>query len=105
MKKFKFGFIAGLIFAIADVIPMFFIDIPDRHLAIIGAFINRFAIGLLIFTTDFNIPKWLSGLLIGILLSLSDAIITKTYGPILGTGAVGGLIIGIIAKYLIKEKE
>ena len=105
MKKIKFGIIAGLIFAIADVVPMFFIDIPDRHLAIMGAFINRFAIGLLIFTTDFKIRKWLSGLLIGILLSLPDAIITKTYGPIMGAGAIGGLVIGIIAQYLVKEKE
>jgi hypothetical protein len=103
MKKIKFGLIAGLIFGIADIIPMFFMNIPDRNLAIMGAFISRFALGLLIFTTDWKMPKWLSGLLLGILLSLPDAIITRTYGPILGIGAVGGLIIGLIAQKLVKD--
>jgi len=105
VKKIKFGIIAGLVFAILDVIPMLFIEIPDRRLAVMGAFINRFAIGLLIFTTDFKLSKWLTGFLIGILLSLPDAIITKTFGPILGAGAAGGLIIGIVAQNLLKDKE
>jgi len=104
MKKLKYGLIAGFIFAILDVIPMFFIDIPERELAISGAFINRFAIGVLIFTADLQMPKWLSGLLIGFILSLPDAIITKTYGPILGLGTIGGLIIGIFAQRLNKNE-
>jgi len=104
MKNLKYGIIAGLIFAILDVIPMFFLDIPERDLAIISAFINRFAVGILIFTADLQMPKWLSGFLIGLVLSLPDAIITKTYGPILGAGTVGGLIIGIFAQRLIKNK-
>jgi len=33
----------------------------------------------------------------GLLLSLPDAIITKAYAPILVLGAIGGLVIGIIA--------
>jgi len=86
-----------------DVIPMFFIDIPERDLAITSAFINRFAVGVLIFTSDLQVPKWLSGLVIGLVLSLPDAIITKTYGPILGAGIAGGLIIGIFAH--IKNKK
>jgi hypothetical protein len=36
------------------------------------------------------------GLSIGILLSLPPAIITKMFVSILGIGAVGGLIIGLI---------
>lgn len=42
-------------------------------------------------------PGWLVGLLLGILLSLPDAIITKATVPILISGAVGGLLIGWIA--------
>ena len=41
-------------------------------------------------------PSWAQGLIFGILLSLPDAIITKTYAPILILGAVGGVIIGLI---------
>jgi hypothetical protein len=35
---------------------------------------------------------------IGVLLSLADAMITKAYAPILILGAVGGTIIGIIVQ-------
>jgi hypothetical protein len=104
MKKIIYGLIAGLIFAILDVIPMFFIDIPDRYTAILAAFINRFIVGLLIFTTDWLIPKWLMGLILGFILSLPDALITKTYGPILGSGIAGGLIIGIVAQFILRKK-
>jgi hypothetical protein len=103
MKKIKYGLLSGLIFAILDVVPMYFIDIPDRYTAIAAAFINRFVVGLLIFTTDWLMPKWLLGLIIGFTLSLPDALITKTYGPILGSGVVGGLIIGIVAQFVLKK--
>jgi hypothetical protein len=44
---------------------------------------------------------WLISLTIGILLSLPPAIITKVFAPILGIGAVGGVIIGLIrAKFV-----
>ncbi len=93
----KNGLIAGLIFGILDIIPMFFMDgFADRNSAIIGAFINRFAIGFFIFTADLPIKGWLKGLIVGLLLSLPDAIITKAYGPIIGTGVIGGIIIGLI---------
>ncbi len=98
MRKIKFGLVAGLVFAIVDVAPMFFLEIPDRDLAIISAFINRLVMGLLIFTTDWQVPKWVSGLLIGVFLSLPYAIIAKTYGPILGAGVVGGVILGFLAQ-------
>jgi len=41
-------------------------------------------------------PGWLIGLCFGVLLSLADAIITKSYLPILALGAVGGTFIGWI---------
>ena len=96
-KSIKNGLIAGLIFGILDIIPMFFMDgFADKNSAIIGAFFNRFAIGLFIFTVDFPVKGWLKGLIIGFLLSLPDAIITKAFGPVLGTGIIGGLIIGFV---------
>ncbi len=38
-------------------------------------------------------PGWLIGLVFGLLLSLPDALVTKAYAPILGTGGLSGLII------------
>jgi hypothetical protein len=36
------------------------------------------------------------GLIFGLLLSIPDAVITKPYAPIIGLGALGGTIIGVI---------
>jgi hypothetical protein len=95
MSRIKTGVIAGLAFGVIDIIPMFFMNIPDRTLAIAGAFINRFAIGFIIPNTTLPFPGWVTGLLIGFLLSLPDAIITGLYGPILGFGIIGGIVIGL----------
>jgi hypothetical protein len=103
-SSIKNGLLAGLTFGILDIIPMFFMDVfADKHSAIIGAFINRFAIGLFIFTVDFPMKSWLKGIIIGLLLSLPDAIITKAFGPILGIGIIGGLIIGLVEQKINKE--
>ena len=77
----------------------------DKNSAFIGAFINRFAIGLFVFTAGLSVKGWLKGLIIGLLLSLPDAIITKAYGPIIGTGVIGGLIIGMIEQQLTAKNN
>jgi hypothetical protein len=64
---------------------------------LIGAFINRFAIGLLIPLVQLRSPGWLTGLLIGVLLSLPDGIITTSFVPTVAFGAVGGTLIGWLA--------
>jgi hypothetical protein len=96
MSKFLLGVICGLVFggiAAGIMIPMKF---EDKRAAIIGAFINRFAIGFAIGASDLPVPGWLNGLIFGLLLSLPDAIITKAYIPILTLGVIGGVIIGIV---------
>jgi len=98
MSRVRFGILVGLIFGIVDIIPMFFMNLPDRYAAIGGAFVNRFAIGLIIPTSALPLPGWINGLVIGSLISLPDAIITGAVAPILGTGAIGGMIIGYFAE-------
>lgn len=99
-RNIRNGIVAGFIFGILDIIPMFFMEFENASVAISAAFVNRFAIGLLVFVTDFGAKGCIKGLILGILLSLPDAIITGAYGPILGIGIVGGLIIGFIADKL-----
>lgn len=98
MTKLVSATIAGLVFGIIDVLLMIPIPMNDKPIAMLASFINRFAIGFFIATVDIPVAPWLKGLLIGLLLSLPDAIITKTYAPILGVGIVGGIIIGIFSK-------
>ena len=70
------------------------LDLPDKKTAMIGAFLSRFAIGFLIPLVKAPMPPWMIGGLVGLLVSLPDAVITKAYAPILATGVIGGLIIG-----------
>ena len=53
-------------------------------------------LGFLICVADLPLAGWLAGLVIVLLISVPSAVITKAYAPILGTGAVAGIIIGII---------
>ena len=76
------------------MLPMSF---PDKRTALLAAFFSRFGIGFIIPLVQLPWPGWLLGLVIGLLLSVPDAIITKAYVPILMSGALGGLIIGGIA--------
>ena len=73
------------------MLPMPF---PDKRSALLAAFTNRFAIGVCIGLMAPGRIGWASGLMIGILLSLPSAIITKAYAPILTVGAIGGTAIG-----------
>jgi hypothetical protein len=97
MSRIYLGVICGLIFGGLDSAMMIPLSFPDKRAALLGAFIARFGLGFVICNVKLPWPGWLIGLLLGILLSLPDAIITKAMVPILVSGAIGGLIIGAIA--------
>ena len=96
MSKLLFGLLCGLLFGAVSVATMIPLSFEDKRAAMLGAFINRFAIGVVIGAVALPFPGWLTGLLFALLLSLPDAIITKAYAPILGLGSIGGLIIGFV---------
>ena len=96
MPRITLGVICGLIFGALDIAIMLPMSFPDKRAAILGAFINRFAIGFVLGAVKLPRPGWAVGLVLGLLLSLPDAIITKAYAPILGLGAIGGTVIGFI---------
>ena len=98
MSRLLVGLLCGLIFGAVDVALMLPMSFPDKRTALLAEFLSRFGIGFVIPLISLPAwPGWVIGLVIGVLLSLPDAVITKTYGPILLSGAVGGLIIGGIA--------
>jgi hypothetical protein len=57
-----------------------------KRTAVIASFISRFSIGFIIFNLNISVVGWLKGVLVGLVLSLPDALITKQYKPILGSG-------------------
>jgi hypothetical protein len=96
MSRLLLGTICGLVYGALSAASMLPLTFADKTAALIGAFINRFAIGFVIGATRLPLPGWASGLIFGLLLSLPDAIITKAYAPILVLGTIGGLVIGFI---------
>lgn len=94
MNPVIFGLLAGLVFGAIDVALMLPMAFPDKKTALLAAFASRFAIGFLIPLVKMPIPPWAIGAVVGLLISVPDAIITKAYAPILISGLVGGLVIG-----------
>lgn len=107
MNRLTLGLLAGLIYGGLSAASMLPLEFPDKRAALLGAFFNRLAIGLVIGAVigspqvaALGAKPWLIGLGVGLLISLADAIITKAYAPILILGAVGGAVIGwIVGKY------
>jgi uncharacterized membrane protein YjjP (DUF1212 family) len=94
MSRLAVSVLCGLIFGAVDVALMLPMSFQDKRTALLAAFASRFGIGFVIPLVQLPWPGWLIGLIIGLLLSLPDAIVTKAYAPILLSGAVGGLIVG-----------
>ena len=98
MSNIVKGLIAGTLFGIVSIIPMFFMEFDNKTKAIGASFISRFAIGFIIFNLELPVPGLLKGGIVGIVLSLPDAIVTGKYAPILGLGLIGGIVCGLLAK-------
>jgi hypothetical protein len=94
MSNPLWGIVAGTVFGVLSAGMMLPMSFPDKRAALLGAFLNRFAIGVVIGCVQLRWPGWSVGLLFGFLLSLPDAIITKAYAPIIVLGCLGGLVIG-----------
>ncbi len=97
MSRLLLGSICGVVFGIIDAALMIPIPFPpekDKNLAMIGAFFNCLVIGYVIGASNVSLPGWLSGLILGLAITLPIAIITETYIPILPVAAIGGAIIG-----------
>lgn len=97
MSRILLGIISGVIFGAVSVATMIPIKMEQKRIAMLGAFTNRFAVGFVICNSSLPMAGWLNGLLLAMLLSLPDAIITKAWIPIMSLGVAGGTVIGIIA--------
>jgi hypothetical protein len=97
MNNVTQGIIAGVTFGLISTVPMFFMSFEDKPRALLASFLNRFAIGFIIFNMELPLAGWLKGTLAGVILSLPEALVTKAYKPIMGMGFAGGIICGWIA--------
>jgi hypothetical protein len=98
------GIVFGVGLAAVDLVAMARLRWADRRYkveALTAAAIERFMIGLLIPTAALDTPRWLTGVIVGLGLSLPSALLTKAYQPIIGMGLVAGLVLGIAAQILL----
>ena len=96
MSRVPLGVLLGLVIGALDVVMMLPLSFPDRRAALAGAFCARFALGFFAATVRLPLPPIVSGIVVGLLTSAPDAIITQAYAPILGTGIVFGAVAGWI---------
>jgi hypothetical protein len=97
MNPIVLALICGVAFGVVAVALMLPMSFQNKRTALIAAFASRFAIGFLIPLVALPVAGFAKGALIGFLISLPDAVVTKAYLPILAVGVVGGAIIGYIA--------
>ena len=105
MSRLALGLLAGLVYGALSAASMIPLTFADKRAALLGAFLNRLSIGIVIGAVigspqveSLRIPAWLIGMAIGVLLSLADAVITRAYIPILVLGALGGAVIGFLVE-------
>ncbi len=94
MKSLRLPLIAGLSYGLIVILLMIPLDLQEKRTAMTGAFFSRFAIGFLIPLVKAPFPPILTGGMVGLQISLPDAVITGQYAPILVVGVLGGIIIG-----------
>ncbi len=96
MTRVMLGVVLGLAIGAVDVLLMLPLSFPDKRAALLGAFCARFSLGFFSSVVQLPLSPMMTGLVVGIVTSLPDAIITKAYVPIMATGVVFGLVAGFI---------
>ena len=96
MPRVTLGVILGLSIGIVDVLLMLPLSFPDKRTALLAAFSSRFSLGFFAATINVRMSPITAGVLVGLLTSIPDAIVTKAYVPILITGVIFGAAAGWI---------
>ena len=94
MPRATLGVILGLSIGIVDVLLMLPLSFPDKRTALLAAFCSRFSLGFFAATINLRLSPIAAGILVGLLTSIPDAIVTKAYAPILVTGVIFGAVAG-----------
>jgi hypothetical protein len=101
MPRLFLGVLCGAVYGALSAASMLPMQFPDKRAALLGAFLNRLTIGVVLGAVigapqidALRLPSWVVGIAAGLLLSVADAVITKAYAPILILGALGGGVIG-----------
>lgn len=98
MSRVALGILLGIVIGLISIGIMLPMHMPNRRTAMTAAFLNRFALGFLAANIILPMDPVFSGVIVGVLVSVPDAIVTKAYVPII----VGGIVFGLIAGWAVK---
>ena len=104
MDPIPLGILLGIGFAAVATGPMLSMTWETRREkfeAIAGSIALRFITGVAITTIDLDTVRWMTGLVVGVAISVPSAIVTRMYLPILSVGAIGGLVVGALAQIFL----
>ena len=99
MSNMAFGILSGLSFAALTfliMLPMKWKSKREKTEAILAATIERFTIGFIVVNVQIFPFAPLNGFVIGIVMSVPSAIITRAYVPVLLVGGLGASLVGFV---------
>src|SRR4051812_50083168 len=97
MSRLWLGLLAGLVYGALSAASMIPLEFPDKRAALLGAFLNRLTIGVVIGAAvgspqldALRLPPWAIGLAAGVLLGAAGAGVSQGGGPLPPPRAAGG---------------
>lgn len=99
MNRILLGILCGILFGAIDASMVLFGKSPEKSTTVLlQAFVSRFVLGILAANVTFPLHPAVSGAIVGLLISLPEAIAMKSYAGILGTGLVFGALTGLAVR-------
>jgi hypothetical protein len=93
MPAFHLGIVSGLVCGALSALVVFFLP-GDKRISPAGAFFLALAIAVSLGFGDRGRLGWGPGIVIGLLISLPAAILSKAYAKVLALGVANGTLIG-----------
>ncbi|WP_224367545.1 hypothetical protein [Hyalangium versicolor] len=95
MNPLILGTLLGSVFGLIIIVTKIPRKVEHKRRAMLAAFTSRAAIGFLIAAVSLGTPFWLTGLIVGLLVSIPHGIIAREY-HIISAGGIGGAVIGLL---------
>ena len=106
MRIFFLTLLTGVVIGVIDILPM--IKMKLDKLAILSAFVFYLIVPFIIYNTNlFNMPWWLKGGVITLLLALPVIILVAKEGlsaavPVIAMSIILGTLIGVVGRFVFK---
>ena len=99
MNRVLLGILCGILFGAIDASMILFGKSPEKPTTVLlQPFVSRFVLGILAANVTFPAHPAVGGAIVGLLISVPEAIAMKSYAGSLGTGLVFGALTGLAVR-------